>query len=428
MSDPWINLGHEDEKLKPFIEPENRIDEKIIDTMANMGFSRREIIDSLKEKTYDHLTATYLLLSRTHKDHDVIVSRSESNMSLRPYLSRPLYDSTPNASPAATSARVTRSASTATSAKTPGRPHDPHQPTVAVSNAPPHILNGVPENNELISRKENVYFPSPLTTIPSLKQELTNEAQDASQISSNVDPEGFAPAKSPFGNKNGIGIHRRMNNDSVTVERARSNVTRDTVRSDITRVRPDDNKASAPAGSRFIRGIMARSTVHGGPIEEHQQINAFGQASDLQEPGPLTRSTRMSFFDKLSVKFNRNKLLRRSVREPRSVRPEPDQAKPRSLRFTWNMKTTSAMDAIDVMREIRRVLDANQCDYEQRERFLLLCVHGGGGENAGSVVQWEMEVCKLPRLSLNGVRFKRISGTSSIYKSIAGKIANELKL
>lgn len=105
---------------------------------------------------------------------------------------------------------------------------------------------------------------------------------------------------------------------------------------------------------------------------------------------------------------------------------ENREAKPRSLRFTWSMKTTSSMDPSDMMREIRKVLDANNCDYEQRERFLLFCVHGDG--HAENLVQWEMEVCKLPRLSLNGVRFKRISGTSIAFKNIASKIANELKL
>uniref|UniRef100_A0A1I7SNL2 Non-specific serine/threonine protein kinase n=1 Tax=Bursaphelenchus xylophilus TaxID=6326 RepID=A0A1I7SNL2_BURXY len=67
-----------------------------------------------------------------------------------------------------------------------------------------------------------------------------------------------------------------------------------------------------------------------------------------------------------------------------------NEVKPRSLRFTWSMKTTSSLPPDVIMKEIKKVLDANKCDYEQRERYLLLCVHGD--PNSDSLVQWEMEV------------------------------------
>ena len=132
--------------------------------------------------------------------------------------------------------------------------------------------------------------------------------------------------------------------------------------------------------------------------------------------------SRMCFFDSVG---NTDWLQNESTAD-HPVRTSADQSRPRSLRFTWSMKTTSAMEPDAIIREIRAVLANNSCDYEQSERYLLICSYGD--ERSDSLVQWEMEVCKLPRLSLNGVRFKRISGTSIGFKNIASKIANELKL
>ena len=103
--------------------------------------------------------------------------------------------------------------------------------------------------------------------------------------------------------------------------------------------------------------------------------------------------------------------------------PIDENAKPRALRFTWSMKTTSTKDGHFMMREIKKVLDANHCVYEERDSFLLLCSYG----NDEDAIMWEMEVCKLPRLSLNGVRLKRLAGSSIAYKNLATKLTDELR-
>lgn len=77
-----------------------------------------------------------------------------------------------------------------------------------------------------------------------------------------------------------------------------------------------------------------------------------------------------------------------------------------------------------MIHKIRKVLDANNCGYELREKYLLVCVHGDIFSD--SFVLWEMEVRK--RLSVHGVHFKRICGTSQVFRNIVSKIAIDLQL
>ncbi|KAL4696975.1 hypothetical protein H8959_002673 [Pygathrix nigripes] len=212
------------------------------------------------------------------------------------------------------------------------------------------------------------------------------------------------------------------------------------------------SSGGAPDRTNFPRGVSSRSTFHAGQLRQVRDQQNLPYGVTPASPSGHSQGRRGasgSIFSKFTSKFVRRNLsfrfARRNLNEPESkdrvetLRPhvvgsgvndkekeEFREAKPRSLRFTWSMKTTSSMEPNEMMREIRKVLDANSCQSELHEKYMLLCMHGTPGHE--DFVQWEMEVCKLPRLSLNGVRFKRISGTSMAFKNIASKIANELKL
>ncbi|XP_031437420.1 MAP/microtubule affinity-regulating kinase 3 isoform X9 [Clupea harengus] len=83
MKDRWINAGCDEEDLKPFLEPELDItDQKRIDVMVGMGYSREEINESLTRMKYDEITATYLLLGRKSTEQEASDSSSSSNLSL----------------------------------------------------------------------------------------------------------------------------------------------------------------------------------------------------------------------------------------------------------------------------------------------------------------------------------------------------------
>ncbi|XP_074764823.1 MAP/microtubule affinity-regulating kinase 3 isoform X10 [Athene noctua] len=478
MKDRWINAGHEEDELKPFVEPELDIsDQKRIDIMVGMGYSQEEIQESLSNMKYDEITATYLLLGRKSSELDASDSSSSSNLSLAKV--RPSSDLN-NSTGQSPHHKVQRSISSSQKQRRYSDHAGPSIPSVVaypkrsqtsttdsdlkeegiqsrkssssavagrgIAPASPMLGNASnPNKADIPERKKSSAVPSLLSRSWKIDRQLGH----ISTLFLCKDRGKNNTAPGAMTRRNTYVCSERTTADRHSViQNGKENSTIPDQRTPVASTH-SISSATTPDRIRFPRGTASRSTFHG-QLRERRTATYNGPPASpslSHEATPLSQTrTRGStnLFTKLTSKLTRRNMSFRFIKRlpteyerngrfegsSRNVavdqKDENKEAKPRSLRFTWSMKTTSSMDPNDMMREIRKVLDANNCDYEQRERFLLFCVHGDG--HAENLVQWEMEVCKLPRLSLNGVRFKRISGTSIAFKNIASKIANELKL
>ncbi|CBL43447.1 Serine/threonine-protein kinase par-1 [Caenorhabditis elegans] len=74
MKDRWMNVGYEDDELKPFIEPpKDQIDEQRIEKLIQifqLGFNKAAILESVEKEKFEDIHATYLLLGERKSDMD----------------------------------------------------------------------------------------------------------------------------------------------------------------------------------------------------------------------------------------------------------------------------------------------------------------------------------------------------------------------
>ncbi|XP_063692258.1 MAP/microtubule affinity-regulating kinase 3-like isoform X41 [Bolinopsis microptera] len=405
MNDRWMNTGYEDnEKLRPALDKQaeafdqDRIGKAFdldrIEIMLKMGYSKIEIHRALSELAFNEVYATYHLLGTKPTKAD-----SSSNLSTE--------GSVPHSSP--------RRGGGVDASKRPGSVKPAAKPS------------GI--NNEQGRRRT--------VTAPRINSSASSRGNNNSDYSNNhakvTKPEGTAanPDKSEIPNKVRRGPEERRNEVGApdrrhTIYYTDGNTTNETPPSTTNRTNSAVGfQSSSPhtTDGFHSRQTPHRSTFHGNTRGQKRWPPGSNSTSTPSNQSANDRNRSSNILSRITNKF------KGSNSNFRSTQLQNDsESKPRSLRFTWSMKTTSSKEPNEMMKEITRVLELNNIDYEHRERYLLLCVRPVDNVTSDNLIQWEMEVCKLPRLSLNGVRFKRISGNSLAFKDIAVNIANELRL
>ncbi|XP_071234613.1 serine/threonine-protein kinase MARK2 isoform X5 [Salvelinus alpinus] len=480
MKDRWMNVGHDEEELKPYIEPmPDYKDPKRTEIMIQMGYSMEEVQDSLVNQKYNEVMATYLLLDYTNHELD------EGIIKPRPgnELSKSSAPSPPSKVQRSVSSnqKPRRATDQGSSARGRGQGDNKEDSGRKGSGSSAKVLtsplvsdrkkSATPSTNSILSgRSRN----SPLTERASLDQGVQNGKDSLNTPGSRASTSSAAAILSSSSSSSRPRHHKSLSTSNHPCPPPGPDFHALHHRPSTPHQRPPGASPSAHNISssavtdrtNFSRGVAIRSTFHAGQqrgARDQQGSPGAPVSPSLSHGNSQTRRPGATgIFSKFTSKFVRRNLsfrfLRRSmlsstvdkseksgvlgsshsgsgdenkdnsspVSGTATPPPKDPSTKPRSLRFTWSMKTTSSLDPGEMMREIRKVLESNSCEYELRERYMLLCIFGNPSRD--DFVQWEMEVCKLPRLSLNGVRFKRISGTSIAFKNIASKIANELKL
>ncbi|XP_053271774.1 serine/threonine-protein kinase MARK2 isoform X9 [Pleuronectes platessa] len=456
MRDRWMNVGHEEEELKPYIEPQpdykdprrtgRHRDTQKKEIMLQMGFSQEEIQDSLLNQKYNDVMATYLLLDyrNSELDESGIKPRPGSDVQ-RSVSSNQKPQNRRTTDQGSTYSKRGGQADNRTAAEESGRKGSSGSSTTKVPASPlvstDRKKSATPSTNSILSTGTSRSRNSPLTERATLSQGIQNGKDSA--------PAQRAPGASPSAHN----ISSAAVSDRTNFSRGVG--IRSTFHAGQQRGARDQQGSAYPGGpaspslshgnsqarrqhgatgifskftSKFVRRNLSfrfprRSPYEGEGRDEgsRSMLSSTVDKSEKTSGGVLSPSTNNDENNSSPGSGNTG-----GTGTPPAIGTQKDPAKPRALRFTWSMKTTSSMEPMEMMREIRKVLDSNSCEYELRERYMLLCVSGNPARD--DFVQWEMEVCKLPRLSLNGVRFKRISGTSIAFKNIASKIANELKL
>ncbi|XP_024915133.1 serine/threonine-protein kinase MARK2 isoform X10 [Cynoglossus semilaevis] len=475
MRDRWMNVGYEEEELKPYIEPQPDYKDPrrtgTYDIMLQMGFSQEEIQDSLVNQKYNDVMATYLLLDYRNSELDEGCIKPRPGADVQRSVSS--NQKPQNRRDQGSSYAKRGQGDNRTAVEDSGRKGSSGSSTTKVPASPlvpsDRKKSATPSTNSILSTSTARSRNSPLSESATLGQGIQNGKDSLNTPGSRTSTASAAAVLSSSSSSSSRPRHHKSLSSS-----------NHPCPSDLHAPRPSAPPQRAPGASpsahnissaavsdrtNFSRGVGIRSTFHAGQQRgaRDQQGSAYpgGPASpSLSHGNSQTRRTHgaTGIFSKFTSKFVRRSMLSSTVDKsektsggvlssssnndennsspgsgntggtgtPPAIASQKDPVKPRSLRFTWSMKTTSSMEPTEMMREIRKVLDSNSCEYEVRERYMLLCLSGNPARD--DFVQWEMEVCKLPRLSLNGVRFKRISGTSIAFKNIASKIANELKL
>ncbi|XP_029674878.1 serine/threonine-protein kinase MARK2-like isoform X14 [Formica exsecta] len=339
MKDKWMNMGYEDDELKPYLEPEpdyrdhKRIGESA-KALASLGYTRSEIEDSLGQAKYDDVFATYLLLGRKTTDPESDGSRSGSSLSLRnipPQVSsgggggssggtggavqspshRGVHRSISASNPKP-SRRASSGGETLRGAPSPGNATN-HNHATAVTGAA--VTGSGGSNFKRQNTVDAATIKENSARVSASRPSAPKNSQPPGQLDTSV---GTSPGgKTRVGKSNtmnaGVGGGRPLTSPAPGSVGRRSTISYDQAKTSSSSTERTNevpslgvcasNRLATATTPAFPRNVPSRSTFHSG--QNRAQRNHTQGHTQTQDTNAISPLARPSFFSKLSSKFSK---------------------------------------------------------------------------------------------------------------------------
>ncbi|KND03562.1 CAMK/CAMKL/MARK protein kinase [Spizellomyces punctatus DAOM BR117] len=166
---------------------------------------------------------------------------------------------------------------------------------------------------------------------------------------------------------------------------------------------------------------MASRFSNGSADFDHRKATASGSPTIEQPLGDLCASPSSNLRShkphNRTIAIDESLYLSKDLDDPDPTPSSSDQ--PRTIRFAFNCYTTTSLPPPVLFKRLLDTLTRTGIDCVA-EGYLCACEIGQ--------IRFEAEVCKLPRLRMYGLRFKRVCGDMWEYKRVCQKITEGLDL
>ncbi|ORX57249.1 Pkinase-domain-containing protein [Piromyces finnis] len=377
IDDPWINEGYSDSPIKKNEEEIITTDESIIQFMVQKyKFDREQIIKSLDDNVYDDTSAIYYLLYNEKKNKNNL----ESILS-------PISDNTP-ASPSKNTEKEA-------------------QEKAPVSTSP--TKNGmirIDEDDVLPTNNTNeVKIPArqpatAATTTRTRRFTVTGITADRPTTESPINLKTI-PKPGALENSKTVQNPATISSTTTTPQPVTSGIAQ-------PQIKEDEELEMLPS------------------LPKPTPTESTAQPSDIMSPSDMPRQPRKRHNTIVGI-FLRNKdgqPVTPSATSPVAETSNDSSVKPRSLRFTFNSNSTSTKQPDEIVRNVLHACKELNISHKLVARYLIECNIPDKED-----LKFEVEICKLPRLNnMHGLKFKRLSGTTSDYKEICEKLLSTVEL